>query len=286
MKQAIAKADVLLEALPYLRSFAGKTFVIKYGGSIQDMPGGEESVVQDIIFLSSVGIWPVVIHGGGREISDAQKKTGVQPRFVQGLRVTDPRTMGVIDRVLGRINSRIVSTLGKHGGRGAGFSGRRGGGVVRAAKMRLKGAHAREDLGRVGAVSGFRVGPLMRAHARGGIPVLSSIAVGGSGIWNVNADDVAGALAGRLRAAKLILMTDVPGIQDGQGNLLTSVKSAQARHLIRAGVITRGMIPKVRSCLSALDRGVGKAHIIDGRLRHSLLLEIFTTRGVGTELLR
>ena len=286
MKQAIAKADVLLEALPYIRSFAGKTFVIKYGGSIQDMPGGEESVVQDIIFLSSVGIWPVVIHGGGREISDAQKKTGVQPRFVQGLRVTDPRTMGVIDRVLGRINARIVAALERFGGRGAGFSGRRGGGVVRAVRMRLKGAHAKEDLGRVGEVSGFRTGALLGARSRGAIPILSSVAVGGGGIWNVNADDVAGALAGRLKAAKLILMTDVPGIQDGQGNLLTSMKVAQARHLIRAGVITRGMIPKVRSCLAALGRGVGKAHNIDGRLRHSLLLEIFTTGGVGTELLR
>ncbi len=286
MKHAIAKADVLLDALPYLRAFQGTTFVIKYGGSIQDMPGGEESVMQDVLFLHTVGIWPVVVHGGGKLISDAQKKLGLQPRFVQGLRVTDARTMRVTDRVLGRINRGIVARLRRMGDRSIGFSGRQGG-VVVARKMRLTGAHAHEDLGSVGRVTGFRMGPLLAAkHARR-IPIFSSIAVGaGNALYNVNADDVAGALAARLKAAKLILMTDVPGIQDGQHTLLSSLKAAQARALIASGVIVKGMIPKVRSCLAALAAGVGKAHIIDGRLRHSLLLEIFTTRGVGTQIIR
>lgn len=282
MQHAIAKADVLLEALPYLRAFAGSTFVIKYGGSIQDMPGGEESVILDILFLHTAGIWPVVIHGGGREISEAQKKSGIAPRFVQGLRVTDAASMRITASVLGRINARIVARLRRHADRGAGFTGARGGGVVRARKMRLPGG---EDLGFVGEVSGFDLAPLRRARALGRIPILSSVAVGTrSALFNVNADDVAGALAARLKAAKLILMTDVAGIQDGAGNLLSSITSGQARSLIASGVITRGMIPKVKSCLRALAGGVSKAHVIDGRLRHSLLLEIFTARGVGTEI--
>jgi len=287
MKQAIAKADVLLEALPYLRAFAGKTFVIKYGGSIQDMPGGEESVIQDVLFLHTAGIWPVIIHGGGREISETQKKAGIQPRFVHGLRVTDERTMRLTARVLGRINDRIVRRLEGHGAKGAGFSGRRGGSVVQGRKLILPGAGKDDDLGLVGKVKGFNTAPLKKARRGDCIPVLSSVAVGAGGIlYNVNADDVAGALAARLKAAKLVLMTDVPGIQDGQGNLQSSLTSGGARSLIESGVITKGMIPKVRSCLAALRAGVGKAHIIDGRLRHSLLLEIFTAKGVGTEIVR
>lgn len=286
MKQAIAKADVLLEAMPYLRAFAGKTFVIKYGGSIQDMPGGEESVVCDILFLQLVGIKPVVVHGGGREISEAQKKRGLQPHFVQGLRVTCPRTMRVISSVLGKINRRIVRRLRAHGQRAAGFSGLDGA-MVRARKLKLSGRWAREDLGRVGEISGFFLPPLRHAQREESVPIVSSVAVGKDGeLYNVNADEVAGALAGRLRAAKLILMTDVSGIQDGSGRLLSSLSSNQAGKLIAGGVISRGMIPKVRSCLSALARGVGKAHIIDGRLRHSMLLEIFTAKGIGTQILK
>lgn len=286
MKQAIAKADVLLEAMPYLRAFAGKTFVIKYGGSIQDMPGGEESVVCDILFLQLVGIRPVVIHGGGREISEAQKKRGIQPHFVQGLRVTSPESMRVISGVLGKINRRIVRRLRGHGQRAAGFSGLEGA-LVRARKLSLSGRWAREDLGRVGEVTGFFLPPLRLAQREDSVPIISSVAVGRDGeLYNVNADEVAGALAGRLRAAKLILMTDVSGIQDGSGRLLSSLSSNQARKLIAGGVISRGMIPKVRSCLAALGRGVGKAHIIDGRLRHSMLLEIFTAKGIGTQILK
>jgi len=284
MKHAIAKADTLLEALPYLRQFRGATFVIKYGGSIQDTAGGEESVVEDLLFLHSVGIWPVVVHGGGKEISEAQKHAGLAPRFVQGLRVTDDRTMELTDRILGRINRRIVARLGRFGDDGAGFSGRKGG-VLIARKLLLKGAHANEDLGHVGEIVSFNMGPLLRARNR--VPIFSSVAVGDRGeLFNVNADDVAAALAGRLRAAKLVLMTDVPGIQDGGGNLLTSLTPTKARALVGSGVISRGMIPKVRACLQALGKGVRKAHIIDGRLRHSLLLEIFTSKGVGTEIVK
>ena len=288
MRHAIAKADVLLEALPYLRAFAGETFVVKYGGSIQDMPGGEESVVLDVLFLHTAGVRPVVIHGGGKEISEAQKKAGREPRFVQGLRVTDAKSMRLAARVLGNINRRIVRRLARYGDQGAGFSGgNRKTGVVLARKMRLPGAGPGEDLGFVGEVAGFHLAPLKRAMAAGRVPILSSVAVGPRGrLYNVNADSVAGALARRLRAAKLILMTDVPGIRDGQGGLLSSITARMAASLIRSGVISRGMLPKVRSCLGALRGGVRKAHIIDGRLRHSLLLEIFTAQGVGTEILR
>lgn len=281
MKHAIAKADTLLEALPYLRQFRGETFVIKYGGSIQDTPGGEESVVEDLLFLHTTGIWPVVVHGGGREISEAQKEIGSIPRFVHGLRVTDDRTMALTDRVLGRINARIVSRIRKWGDHAAGFSGRTGGGVLVGRKYRVTG----DDLGNVGVVSGFRMPPLIRAEQAGRIPIFSSVAVGTHGeIYNVNADDAAAALAARLKAAKLILMTDVPGIMDGRGALLSTVTAAKAKALIGSGIISRGMIPKVKACLTALRGGVGKAHIIDGRLRHSLLLEIFTSTGVGTQI--
>ena len=284
MKHAIAKADVLLEALPYLRGFRGDTFVIKYGGSIQDTPGGEESVVEDLLFLHAVGIWPVVVHGGGREISEAQKQAGLAPRFVQGLRVTDDRTMALTDRILGRINARIVARLGRFGDDGAGFSGRKGG-VLIARKKRLKGVHAKDDLGHVGEVVAFNMKPLLRARNK--VPIFSSVAVGRRGeLYNVNADDVAAAVAAKLKAAKLVLMTDVPGIQDGSANLVSHLDAAKARALIGSGVISRGMIPKVRACLHALSAGVRKAHIIDGRLRHSLLLEIFTSKGVGTEIVK
>lgn len=275
---------MLLEALPYLAQFKGQTFVVKYGGSIQDMPGGEESVVQDILFLHTVGIWPVVVHGGGKEISEAQKEAGMEPRFVQGLRVTPPKAMALTDKVLGRINARIVAKLGRFGDHGSGFSGRKGGGVLVGRKVRVKGG---EDLGRVGEVVSFNLKPLLRAKAQGKVPIFSSVAVDPrGGLFNVNADDAAGALAGKLKAAKLILMTDVAGIQGGAGTLLTSLTPTKARALIGSGIISRGMIPKVRSCLKALGAGVKKAHIIDGRLRHGLLLEIFTASGVGTEIVR
>ncbi len=283
MKHAIEKADTLLEALPYLRQFRGQTFVIKYGGSIQDTPGGEESVVEDLLFLHTSGIWPVVVHGGGKEISEAQKEIGSMPRFVHGLRVTDDRTMALTDRVLGRINARIVSRIRKWGDHAAGFSGRTGGGVLIGKKYVVKN----DDLGNVGVVTGFRMPALIRADQSGRIPIFSSVAVGAKGeLYNVNADDAAAALAAKLKAAKLILMTDVPGIMDGRGNLLSTVAAAQARALIRTGVISRGMIPKVKACLTALNGGAGKAHIVDGRLRHSLLLEIFTSSGVGTQIVR
>jgi len=285
MEKAIAKAGVLLEALPYLRQFAGETFVIKFGGSIQNMPGGEASFVEDVLFLHTAGIHPVIIHGGGREISAAQKKRGIESRFVHGLRVTDAVTMRLTAEVLGRINLRIAGRLRKMGAAAAGFSGFRGG-IVKARKLRLTGKPAGEDLGFVGEVGGFFSEPLRLARQERRILVLSSVGVGARGeLYNVNADDVAGALAGRLRAAKLVLMTDVSGIKGRSGKLLSTITGRQAKALIRQGVISRGMIPKVKSCLNALSRGVGKAHIIDGRLKHSLLLEIFTARGVGTQII-
>ena len=282
MEHVIAKADVLMEALPYLRSFSGKTFVIKFGGSLQETPGGEESFIQDVLFLHTAGIKPIVVHGGGKEISAVQKKLGIETRFVHGLRVTDGRTMKVAASVLGGVNLRMVGRLKKLGAGATGFSGHRGS-VVKARKMVVEGG----DLGFVGTPAGFSIDPVREAQNKSRIPILSSVAVGNKNVlYNVNADDVAGALAARLKAVKLILMTDVPGIQDGEGNLISSLNSGKVLSLIKSGVISRGMIPKVKGCLQALKRGVGKAHIIDGRHRHSLLLEIFTNKGVGTEIVR
>ena len=282
MKRAIAKADVLLEALPYLREFSGKAFVIKYGGSLQDRREDEDSFVRDVVFLRTAGIWPVVVHGGGKEIGRAQKKLGIEPRHVQGLRVTDAATMRVAAAVLGRVNHRIVAHLRNQGAMAVGFSGLRGG-VVRARRKRVGGV----DIGFVGDPSGVFMAPLRLARREGKIVVLSSVGVGPNGeLLNINADAVAGVMAAKLRAAKLVLMTDVPGIRGSRGGIFSSITDKRARGLLRSRVVMKGMIPKVRACLNALDYGVGKAHIIDGRLRHSLLLEIFTTRGIGTEITR
>lgn len=276
------RAQVLIEALPYLRLWRGKTVVVKYGGAAMTDESLKHQVMQDIVLMHYVGINPIVVHGGGPEVSEAMKKVGKQPVFVRGLRVTDAETMEIVEMVLaGKTNKGIVSLLQQHGTRAVGLSGKDGNLFV-ARKMEADGA----DLGFVGEVVQVNPGVLDTLVAGGYIPVICSVATGEHGeTYNINADHIAGRLAGDLKAEKLVLLTDVRGILDDVSNpdsLLSQITADQARELIASGKVDKGMIPKVESCLMALDGGVPRAHILDGRASHSLLTELFTDHGVGT----
>ena len=274
----VEKADVLLEALPYIRSFAGKVLVIKYGGHAMEDADLKDSFAQDITLLKYVGMHPVIVHGGGPQIDAALKKSGIEPRFVRGLRVTDAATMDVVEMVLvGKINKEIVALLNRHGGNAVGLSGKDGELVV-ARKRRSEG------LGFVGDVVG--VNARVIESLQGFIPVIAPTAADTDGVtYNINADVVAGKVAEALRAEKLILLTDVEGVKSRDGALVDTLPADAAQDMIRDGTIEGGMIPKIECCLEALRGGVKQAHIIDGRVRHAILLEVLTSRGVGTELL-
>jgi len=288
VQNLIDKARILIEALPYLSRFRDRTMVIKYGGHAMEDPALRESFAEDVILLELCGVNPVVVHGGGPQIGDMLKRLGVTSRFVGGMRVTDDATMDVVEMVLGgSVNKEIVRLINRHGGRAVGLTGKDGQ-LVRARKMAPVGG---QDLGRVGEVVSVNPEVLRRltASPEGSgpafIPVIAPIGVDEHGeTLNINADPFAGAIAAALRAEKLVLLTDVAGVKDAAGNLLGSLTTAEARTLIKQGVIEGGMIPKVECGLEALAQGVGKVHIIDGRLEHALLLEIFTEGGVGTEL--
>jgi acetylglutamate kinase len=273
----VEKADVLLEALPYIRKFAGKVLVIKYGGHAMEDEELKDSFAQDVALLKYVGMNPVIVHGGGPQIDAALKAAGIQPRFVRGLRVTDQATMDIVEMVLvGRINKEIVALLNRHGGTAVGLSGKDGELIV---ARRSRAA----DLGLVGDVVGVNA-RVIDALA-GFIPVIAPVAADVDGhTYNINADTVAGKIAEALRAEKLILLTDVEGIKDAQGELLRTLSSEQVSELIQQGVIGQGMIPKVECCVEALRGGVKTTHVIDGRRRHAILLEIFTTEGIGTQV--
>ena len=274
----VEKADVLLEALPYIRNFAGKVLVIKYGGHAMEEADLKDSFAQDMALLKYVGMHPVIVHGGGPQIDAQLKKSGIEPRFVRGLRVTDAATMDVVEMVLvGKINKEIVALLNRHGGNAVGLSGKDGELVV-ARKSRT------ESLGFVGDVVG--VNARVIESLQGFIPVIAPTAADTDGItYNINADVVAGKVAEALHAEKLILLTDVEGVKSRDGALIDTLQADAAQDMIRDGTIAGGMIPKVECCLEALRGGVKQAHIIDGRVRHAVLLEILTSRGVGTELL-
>jgi len=276
------RAQVLVEALPYLRRYHGKTIVVKYGGAAMVDDTLKQQVMQDVVLMHYVGLCPILVHGGGPEVSEAMKKVGKEPVFVRGLRVTDQETMEIVEMVLtGKTNKGIVSLIHQHGGKAVGLSGKDGNLFV-ARKMEVEGA----DLGFVGEV--MEVNPdVLRTLVHGGyIPVISSVAVGREGeTYNINADHIAGRLAGELSAEKLILLTDVRGILEDVRNpdsLLSEIPAAQARELIASGKVDKGMIPKVEACLMALERNVPRTHILDGRAPHSLLTELFTDHGVGT----
>jgi acetylglutamate kinase len=273
----VEKADVLLEALPYIRRFAGKVMVIKYGGHAMEDEELKDSFAQDVALLKYVGMNPVIVHGGGPQIDAALQKAGIVPRFVRGLRVTDEATMDIVEMVLvGKINKEIVTLLNRHGGSAVGLSGKDGELVV--ARKRRPG-----DLGRVGDVVG--VNARVIESLAGFIPVIAPVAADAEGItYNINADVVAGKVAEALRAEKLILLTDVEGVKDRAGALIDTLSADVAADLVRDGTIAGGMIPKIECCLEAIRGGVKQAHVIDGRVRHAVLLEILTSRGVGTEI--
>lgn len=278
----IDKAGVLIEALPYIRNFYGTTIVVKYGGNAMINQQLKEAVCQDLVLLKFIGLNPVVVHGGGPEISSMMKRMGKEPAFIDGLRVTDDETMEIAQMVLvGKINTELVTLLNGYGGKAVGLNGKDAN-LIQAKKH----DDGQVDLGFVGDVELINPELLNILSREGYIPVVSSVGVGADGAsYNINADLVAGVLAGALKAAKLILLTDVEGIYENPDNpssLISSISIQRARELIAEGKIARGMIPKVEACIHALQCGVGRTHIIDGRKLHSILLEIFTNEGIGT----
>ena len=289
MEELIEKAAVLQEALPYIRRFHGRTFVIKYGGSAMIDAALSESFVRDVLLLKYVGIHPIVVHGGGPQIDATLRELGITPQKVDGLRVTDDRTMEVVEMVLGgRINKSIVSMFGLHGGRAVGLSGIDDGLLLatKVASVQTKSG-ARVDIGRVGEIREVRPQVLSALMASGVVPVVAPLGVDREGrSLNINADTAAGEIAAALKAEKFMLMTDTAGVCDREGKLIQSLSAADIDRLRESEVITGGMIPKVECALQALSGGVGKVHVIDGRVKHAVLLEIFTDRGVGTEINR
>jgi len=283
-------AQTLIEALPYIQRFSGQTVVVKYGGHAMVDEALKQSFALNVILLRAVGIYPVVVHGGGPQIGELLKKLDIACEFIDGMRVTSPEVMDVVQMVLvGQVNTSIVGLINRLGGRAVGLSGH-GGGLIRASKMQMtrKGAAADQppeiiDLGLVGQVESVDAQVLHALEHGNFIPVIAPVGVGPDGAsLNINADLVAGAVAGRLRAAKLIMMTDTPGVLDNEGKLISSLTRDKAAELMEQGIIAGGMIPKVNCCLAALEAGVERAHIIDGRVPDALLLEVFTDKGVGT----
>ena len=292
MEDFISKAEVLMETLPYFRRFYGKTFVIKYGGNAMVEEELKESFAQDIVLLKYVGINPVIVHGGGPQIDQVLDRMGITSRFVRGMRVTDQETLDIVEMVLvGKVNKEIVSLINQHGGMAVGLSGKDGG-LILARKMNVTVSDDGKppeiiDLGMVGEIVGINPLIIDSLDDNKFIPVIAPVGVGIQGeTYNINADLVAGEVAEALHAEKLILMTDVEGVKDRKGELLSTLTEKQARKMIQDGVVGSGMIPKVECCIEALKGGVGKTHIIDGRVKHAVLLEIFTKQGVGTEVVR
>ena len=291
MHKLIEKATTLLEALPYIRRFSGKTIVVKYGGHAMADEALKKSFALDVILLKYIGINPVIVHGGGPQINETLKRYGIVSEFVKGMRVTDKATMGVVEMVLtGQVNKEVVGYINQHGGKAVGLSGKDGG-LLLCKKLlqeikRDDGAVEVADIGFVGDITRVDSTILETLEKGGFIPVIAPVGVGlGGESYNINADLVAGRIAAAIKAEKLILLTDVAGVKDREGTLLSSIELDQVPQLIDNGTITGGMIPKVTCCVDALRDGVKKAHIIDGRVEHAVLLEIFTDVGVGTEIL-
>ena len=282
MQQLIDKADILIEALPYIRRYYDKTIVVKYGGHAMMDKELKVSFARDMVLLKYIGIRLVIVHGGGPQIDTTLQAMGRTSRFIDGRRVTDDATMEVVEMVLaGSINQEVVGLLEQSGGRAIGLTGRDGH-MLRVCR-RLEG----RDLGRVGEIIEVDPGPITAVSQAGFVPVVAPLGVDSEGItYNVNADEAAGAIARALHAEKLILLTDVEGVKDVSGELIRRLTVAEARKLIDEGAATGGMIPKIQCCIEALGGGVARSHIIDGRLLHAVLLEIFTDFGVGTLISR
>jgi acetylglutamate kinase len=283
MKGLIDKAEVLVEALPYIRRFYDKTIVIKYGGSAMSDDALRASFAVDVVLLSYIGLRPVIVHGGGPQIGRTLERLGVESTFVGGLRVTDDQTMEVVEMVLGgKVNREIVALVQRGGGQAIGLTGSDGS-MIRVTRRLVED----RDLGRVGKVMAVDPTPIASVADAGFIPVIAPIGVDDDGVThNVNADEAAGAVARALDAEKLILLTDVEGVLDARGALISELNVAEARKHIAEGTIQGGMIPKIQCCIEAIEEDVATTHIIDGRILHAILLEIFTDGGVGTKLTR
>lgn len=293
MNELLHKAAILQEALPYIRRFHGSTVVVKYGGHAMVDEALKESFAKDVCLLRYVGIRIVVVHGGGPQINHVLDRMGIQAKFADGMRITDDETMDIVEMVLcGSVNSSIVSLICKHGGRAVGVSGKDDRCLYARRLSEVQSGdeeqgRSRVDLGRVGQIEHVNARLIQELIDNNVIPVVAPIASDRDGnALNVNADVAAGNLASALGAAKLLLMTDVEGVKTKSGELMTSLRARDIESLIAEGVITGGMIPKVRCALQAVNDHVEKAHIIDGRVQHALLLEILTDRGVGTEIQR
>lgn len=297
MKENVERAKVLIESLPYFQQFRHKTVVVKYGGHAMVDENLKKQFALDVILLNQIGVNVVIIHGGGPQINQLLDRLEIKPSYVQGMRVTDGETMNVVEMVLvGRVNKEIVGLINHSGGRAVGLSGRDGD-LVCARKMQVNVNSSDEmienappeliDLGRVGEVTQVNVDVLETLKKKDFIPVIAPVGVGEEGqALNINADLVAGAIAGALKAEKLILLTDVEGVKTKDGKLLRSLNRDELDGLIEDGTISGGMIPKVNCCREALQHGVNKTYIVDGRAEHAILLEMFTREGVGTEIVR
>jgi len=289
MRVMLAKAETLVEALPYLQRYAGKTFVVKYGGHAMGDPEAARQFAEDVVLLKAVGINPVVVHGGGPQIGAMLKKLGVESKFIDGLRVTDKATAEVAEMVLsGAINKELVGWIAGAGGKALGISGKDGGLVIaskvqRTAKDPDSQIEQAIDLGFVGEPQSVDTTLIETASAAGMIPVIAPIAPGQDGeTYNINADTMAGALAAALGAARLFLLTDVPGVLDKGGKLMTDLTPTDIARLQADGTISGGMIPKLETCVHAVEAGCEAAVVLDGRVPHAMLLEVFTSRGAGT----
>ncbi|MCC7201276.1 MAG: acetylglutamate kinase [Nitrospirae bacterium] len=285
MQRNIEKAQLLIEALPYIRNLSGKTIVIKFGGNAMVNEKLKEMFAEDVVLTKYIGMSPVVVHGGGPQINEVMDKMGKKPVFIEGIRITDGETMDIVEMVLGgKINKELVNRINQHGGNAVGLTGKDGG-LICARKMRRPRRGTGIDRGLVGEVESISPNIIRSLEQNRFIPVIAPIGVDNKGnTYNINADTAAGAIAATLKAEKLIFLTDVKGILGRDGRLISTLTRKQALSLIKSGVITSGMLPKVKACLEALDGGVKKTHIIDGRINHSILLEIFTKKGIGTEI--
>jgi acetylglutamate kinase len=291
LEEMIRKAGVLLESLPYLRLFAGKTIVIKYGGAAMVDEELKAGFAKDVTLLKYVGMNPVVVHGGGPQINKTLDRMGVKSKFVEGHRVSEGETLDVVEMVLvGKVNKEIVSLISAAGGKAVGLSGKDGG-LIRAEKMvitkQTEDVSRPEiiDIGMVGKITRVDTSVLLALDKEDFIPVIAPVGAGEHGeTYNINADTVAGEIAAALGAEKLVLLTDTPGILDANKELVPSLDEGAIKEMIASGVISGGMLPKVAACLRALSGGVKKTHVIDGRVQHAILLEIFTDTGVGTQI--
>ncbi len=291
MQKLIDKASVLIEALPYIRRFYQKTIVIKYGGHAMADRELKKDFSMDITLMNYIGLKPVVVHGGGPQIEEVLKKMGKTSKFIDGMRVTDEESMEVVEMVLGgKVNKEIVSLINRQGGKAVGLSGKDGN-LITAKKLRLSSPQSKtaprknEDMGLVGEVESINPHIIESLDRNKFIPVIAPIGTGKDGeTYNINADIVAGKIASALKAEKLIMLTDTDGVLGKNGDLISSMNEKKAKALIKKGQISGGMIPKVNCCVQALKEGVAKAHIIDGRIKHAILLEIFTDVGIGTQI--